>query len=78
MGDILADIEPDYNQANTLFNTKASLERAALALERAEKNIEDKAELLAKTISRRMIMTEQKSNSLRRKSNTHKPLDNMT
>ncbi len=48
MGDILADIEPDYNQANTLFNTKASLERAALALERAEKNIEDKAELLAK------------------------------
>lgn len=48
IGDILADIEPDYNQANTLFNTKASLERAALALDRAQKNIEDKAELLAK------------------------------
>ncbi len=33
-GDIIADIEPDYNQANTLFNTKATLQRAELNLNR--------------------------------------------
>ncbi len=47
MGDILADIEPDYNQANTLFNTKASLQRAELAKEQAQKDFEDKTVLLA-------------------------------
>lgn len=46
MGAILADIEPDYNQANTLFNTKASLQRAELALQQAQKDFADNGELL--------------------------------
>src|SRR5690554_3842834 len=46
MGDIIADIEPDYNQANTLFNTKATLQRAELTLQQATKDFEDKTVLL--------------------------------
>nr|MDK2850826.1 HlyD family secretion protein [Candidatus Cloacimonadota bacterium] len=46
MGDIIADIEPDYNQANTLFNTKATLQRAELTLQQARKDFEDKTVLL--------------------------------
>lgn len=49
MGDILADIEPDYNQANTLFNTKASLERAELTLSKAQKDLQDKDLLFEKS-----------------------------
>jgi len=45
MGDIIADIEPDYNQANTLFNTKAALQRAELSLEQARKDFADKTRL---------------------------------
>ncbi|MCB5251764.1 MAG: efflux RND transporter periplasmic adaptor subunit [Candidatus Cloacimonadaceae bacterium] len=45
-GAILADIEPDYNQANTLFNTKASLQRAELALQQAQKDFADSGVLL--------------------------------
>lgn len=46
IGDILADIEPDYNQANTLFNTKAALQTAELSLEQARKDFQDKTVLL--------------------------------
>ncbi|MDD4277878.1 MAG: biotin/lipoyl-binding protein, partial [Candidatus Cloacimonetes bacterium] len=46
MGQILADIEPDYNQANTLFNTKASLQRAELELQKAQKDFADSGTLL--------------------------------
>ncbi len=45
-GDIIADIEPDYNQANTLFNTKATLQRAELNLNQARKDFSDKTLLL--------------------------------
>lgn len=47
-GQIIADIEPDYTQANTLFNTKASLQLAELALEKANKEYRDSEQLLAK------------------------------
>lgn len=47
-GQIIADIEPDYTQANTLFNTKASLQLAELALEKANKDFRDSEQLLAK------------------------------
>lgn len=47
-GQIIADIEPDYNQANTLFSTKAQLERAELRLENARKDLADKEVLLQK------------------------------
>ncbi len=45
-GQIIADIEPDYNQANTLFNTKASLQMAELNLEKARKDHNDSLTLL--------------------------------
>ncbi len=45
-GQIIADIEPDYNQANTLFNTKAQLQRAEMQLSNAQKDLNDKAVLL--------------------------------
>ena len=48
MGQIIADIEPDYNQANTLFNTKAQLKRAKISLDQARKDLEDKEVLLEK------------------------------
>ncbi len=47
-GQIIADIEPDYNQANTLFNTKAQLQRAELTLANARKDLADKRALLDK------------------------------
>lgn len=47
-GQIIADIEPDYNQANTLFNTKAMLQRAEISLANARKDLADKETLLAK------------------------------
>ncbi|MCB5246993.1 MAG: efflux RND transporter periplasmic adaptor subunit [Candidatus Cloacimonetes bacterium] len=47
-GAIIADIEPDYNQANTLFSTKAQLSRAELRLANARKDLKDKDTLLAK------------------------------
>jgi len=45
-GQIIADIEPDYVQANTLFNTKASLQLAELALSKARKDHADNQVLL--------------------------------
>jgi len=45
-GQIIADIEPDYNQANILFNTKAQLQRSEIRLANARKDETDKAELL--------------------------------
>jgi HlyD family secretion protein len=47
-GQKIADIEPDYNQANTLFSTKAQLSRAEMRLRNARKDLEDKRVLLAK------------------------------
>ncbi|HAN40733.1 MAG TPA: efflux RND transporter periplasmic adaptor subunit [Candidatus Cloacimonas sp.] len=46
IGQKIADIEPDYNQANTLFNTKAQLKRAKIHLDKAQKDLEDKTVLL--------------------------------
>jgi len=47
-GQVIADIEPDYNQANTLFNTKATLQKAEMLLTNARKDLADKAVLLEK------------------------------
>ncbi len=47
-GQIIADIEPDYNQANTLFNTKAQLQKAKIGLDNATKDMADKRQLYAK------------------------------
>ena len=47
-GQIIADIEPDYNQANTLFNTKAMLQKAEINLKNARKDLADKTVLLKK------------------------------
>ncbi|MDD4223871.1 MAG: efflux RND transporter periplasmic adaptor subunit [Candidatus Cloacimonetes bacterium] len=47
-GAIIADIEPDYNQANTLFSTKAQLSRAELRLANAREDLKDKDTLLAR------------------------------
>ncbi len=47
-GQIIADIEPDYNQANTLFNTKAGLAKAEIQLANARKDLADKSVLLGK------------------------------
>lgn len=47
-GQIIADIEPDYNQANTLFNTKAQLQKARIQLDFATKDLADKQTLFAK------------------------------
>lgn len=44
-GQIIADIEPDYNQANTLFGTKAMLQKAEIALANARKELKDKEAL---------------------------------
>jgi HlyD family secretion protein len=41
-GQVIADIEPDYNQANTLFNTKAQLKKAELRLAKARSDLADK------------------------------------
>jgi len=47
-GQIIADIEPDYNQANTLFKTKATLQKAEMQLTTATKELADKTVLLDK------------------------------
>ncbi|HOA29047.1 MAG: efflux RND transporter periplasmic adaptor subunit [Candidatus Cloacimonetes bacterium] len=46
-GQIIADIEPDYVQANTLFNTKATLQLAEITLAKARKDHQDNQVLLA-------------------------------
>lgn len=45
-GQIIADIEPDYVQANTLFNTKATLQMAEISLNKARKDYADSGVLL--------------------------------
>jgi HlyD family secretion protein len=45
-GQIIADIEPDYVQANTLFNTKATLQLAEITLAKARKDHQDNQVLL--------------------------------
>lgn len=47
-GQVIADIEPDYNQANTLFNTKAQLKKAELRLAKARNDMSDKQVLADK------------------------------
>lgn len=47
-GQVIADIEPDYNQANTLFNTKAQLSRAELRLRNAREDLAKKDSLFAR------------------------------
>ncbi len=47
-GQVIADIEPDYNQANTLFNTKAQLSRAELRLRNAREDLAKKDSLYAR------------------------------
>lgn len=44
-GQKIADIEPDYNQANTLFSTKAMLQKAEITLANARKTLADKQKL---------------------------------
>jgi len=44
-GQKIADIEPDYNQANTLFSTKAMLQKAEITLANARKTLADKHKL---------------------------------
>ncbi len=46
-GQIIADIEPDYNQANTLFATKSRLQLAELAVNNARAELEKRRQLLA-------------------------------
>ncbi len=46
-GQIIADIEPDYNQANTLFATKSRLQLAELAMNNARAELEKRRQLLA-------------------------------
>ncbi|MEF3695159.1 MAG: efflux RND transporter periplasmic adaptor subunit [Candidatus Cloacimonadota bacterium] len=46
-GQIIADIEPDYNQANTLFSTRAQWQQAEIRLRNARQDVEDKRQLLA-------------------------------
>ncbi len=45
-GQIIADIEPDYNQANTLFSTRAQLEQAEIRLRNARQDLDAKRQLL--------------------------------
>ena len=45
-GQVVADIEPDYNQANILFNTKSTLQRSEISLKNARKEATDKKSLL--------------------------------
>lgn len=47
-GQVIADIEPDYNQANTLFSTKAQLKKAELRLAKARGDLADKQVLAEK------------------------------
>ncbi len=44
-GQIIADIEPDYNQASTLAGIKSRLNTAEIRLKNANKNLEDKQQM---------------------------------
>jgi HlyD family secretion protein len=46
-GDIIADIEPDYNQASTLSSIKTRLTTAQIRLKNARKDLTDKQQMLA-------------------------------
>ncbi len=47
-GDVIAEIEPDYNQAETISRVKKNLELASIRLENAEKDRNEKLELYKK------------------------------
>jgi len=49
-GQKIADIEPDFNQANTLFNTKSQLGLAKQSLDLAVKTEAEKKQLLAQNV----------------------------
>ncbi len=46
-GDIIADIEPDYNQANTISNVRSNLELSEIRLKNAQRDYDNKVKLLA-------------------------------
>ena len=45
MGDVIADIEPDYNQAEMINRVKSNLELSEIRLNNAQRNLEDKQKL---------------------------------
>ncbi len=47
-GDVIADIEPDYNQAESISRTRSSLRLAEIRLTKAEKDFNDYTELYNK------------------------------
>ena len=47
LGDVLADIEPDYNQAEQISQVKNSLELAEIRLENRRKDLDDMTKLFA-------------------------------
>jgi HlyD family secretion protein len=48
IGDVIADIEPDYNQAESISRTRSSLRLAEISLAKAEKDFNDYTELYKK------------------------------
>ncbi|HNX00613.1 MAG TPA: efflux RND transporter periplasmic adaptor subunit [Candidatus Cloacimonadota bacterium] len=45
-GDIIADIEPDYNQANTISNVRSSVQLAEIRLKNAKRDYNNKLKLM--------------------------------
>jgi len=48
LGDVIADIEPDYNQAETIARVKSNLKLAEIRLENAAEDLQEKQELFEK------------------------------
>jgi RND family efflux transporter MFP subunit len=46
-GQIIADIEPDYNQANTISNVRSSLKLSEIRLKNAQREYDNKVKLLS-------------------------------
>ncbi len=46
-GQIIADIEPDYNQASTLASVRSRLKTSEIRLKNAEKDVTDKTQMVA-------------------------------
>ena len=47
MGDVIAEIEPDYNQTETITRLKSNLELTEIELRNAESDLADKQKLYA-------------------------------
>lgn len=47
-GDVIAEIEPDYNQAEMITNVKSTLELSTIRLRNAEEDLADKQKLFAR------------------------------